>query len=325
MLSATEIENIVEKGLGSLDWKMQPEELYEPIEYLISIGGKRLRPRLAVLCCNLFSENIDKSILYPALALEVFHGFTLIHDDIMDGADMRRSQPTVHKKWDNNIAILSGDVMCIKSYQLMTYAPERCLRQVLDVFSDTASKVCEGQQYDMNFEREPYITIDDYMQMIGLKTAVLISCSAKIGAIIGGADSKTADALSEFAFKLGLAFQIKDDLLDSFGETAVFGKNIGGDIMSNKKTWLLAESMKRASGDDNKELESLLKDKNLTREVKVPAMQRLYTRLGVRRDGDKAVESLHEEAWRCIERAGLNNRQMSQLADFANALLNRER
>ena len=325
MLSASEIESVVEKGLMNLDWKMQPEELYEPIGYLISIGGKRLRPRLAILCCNLFTDNIDKSILYPALGLEVFHGFTLIHDDIMDGAEMRRNQPTVHKKWNSNIAILSGDVMCIKSYQLIANAPVGCLKEVLDIFSETASQVCEGQQYDMNFESEPFITLDDYMHMIGLKTAVLVACSAKMGAIIGGADKNIADSLYNFAYKLGLAFQIKDDLLDSFGDSAVFGKNIGGDIMSNKKTWLLAESMKRATGQEKSELEMLLKSKDMKKEEKVPAMQSLYTRLGVKDDATIAVENLHNEAWSNLEKVKLSKRQLDQLSDFANSLLNRER
>ena len=325
MLSASEIESVVEKGLMNLDWKMQPEELYEPIGYLISIGGKRLRPRLAILCCNLFTDNIDKSILYPALGLEVFHGFTLIHDDIMDGAEMRRNQPTVHKKWNSNIAILSGDVMCIKSYQLIANAPVGCLKEVLDIFSETASQVCEGQQYDMNFESEPFITLDDYMHMIGLKTAVLVACSAKMGAIIGGADKNIADSLYNFAYKLGLAFQIKDDLLDSFGDSAIFGKNIGGDIMSNKKTWLLAESMKRATGQERAELERLLKSKDLKKEEKVSAMQSLYVRLGVKDDAGRAIEDLHNEAWGNLEKVKFSKRQLDQLSDFANSLLNRER
>ncbi|MEZ7874411.1 MAG: polyprenyl synthetase family protein [Bacteroidales bacterium] len=325
MLTVSEIENVVEKGLRSLDWKMQPQELYEPIEYLISIGGKRLRPRLAILCYNLFSENIDKSIIYPAIGLEVFHGFTLIHDDIMDGADLRRNQPTVHKKWDNNIAILSGDVMCIKSYQMIANAPEKCLREILDIFSDTAAKVCEGQQYDMNYEYEPFITTEDYIQMIGLKTAVLIACSAKIGALIGGAGKETSEALYNYGYKLGLAFQIKDDLLDSFGETAVFGKNIGGDIMNNKKTWLLVESLKRATGEDRAELDYLLRGKDIKREVKIPAMQNLFRRIGIVADADKEIERLHTEARDILAGAGLDKRQLEQLSEFANILLNRER
>lgn len=325
MLTALEIENIVEKGLRSLDWRLQPQELYEPIEYLISIGGKRLRPRMAIMCYNLFSDNVDKSIIYPALGLEVFHGFTLIHDDIMDGADMRRNQPTVHKRWDNNIAILSGDVMCIKSYQMIANAPDKYIREVLEIFLDTAQKVCEGQQYDMNYEAKPFITLDDYMHMIGLKTAVLMACSAKIGAVIGGASELVTNALYKYSYKLGLAFQIKDDLLDSFGETAVFGKNIGCDIMNNKKSWLLVESLRRAIGEDKVELDYLLTNKEIKREVKVPAMQSLYKKLNVKEDAEKAIEVLHTEAWEILSLAGLEKKHLDQLSDFANILLNRER
>lgn len=325
MYTIAEIDSVVEKGLRSLDWKQEPGELYEPIEYLISIGGKRLRPRMAILCHTLFNDKIDNSILYPALALEIFHGFTLIHDDIMDGASMRRSQPTVHKKWNNNIAILSGDVMCIKSYQLLSHAPEAKLREVLEIFTDTAAKVCEGQQFDMNYESLPVITGEDYIKMIGLKTAVLIACAAKIGAVTGGATPSAANAIYDYAYKLGLAFQIKDDLLDSFGDSVVFGKAIGGDIMSNKKTWLLVESLRRAQGNDLKELERLISETNSKPEVKIPAVLALYEKLGVRDEADKAICDLHKEAQAALDKASLNEAQRTQLYDFAKSLLNREK
>lgn len=325
MFTIGEIDSIVEKGLRTLDWKQEPGELYEPIEYLISIGGKRLRPRMAVLCHSLFNDIIDNSILYPALALEIFHGFTLIHDDIMDGASLRRSQPTVHKKWNNNIAILSGDVMCIKSYQLLTHAPESKLREVMNIFTDTAAKVCEGQQFDMNYESLPVITTEEYLRMIGLKTAVLIACSAKIGAVTGGATPATADAIYNYAYKLGLAFQIKDDLLDSFGETEVFGKAIGGDIMSNKKTWLLVESLRRATGEDMKALQDLLAASNPKPEIKIAAMRALYEKLGVKEAADRAICNLHNEAEKALDSASLRDDQRSQLSDFAKSLLNREK
>jgi Geranylgeranyl pyrophosphate synthase len=224
MFAIKELYNFINKGLTNLDLKLQPEELYQPIEYMISIGGKRLRPALCLMTYNLFSDKIEKSILHPALALEVFHCFTLIHDDIMDKADIRRGQPTVYKKWNNNIAILSGDVMSIKAYELLANAPKEALPEVLALFSKTAAQVCEGQQYDMNFENIPYITMDDYISMISLKTAVLIACAAKIGAIIAGANEKTAKILYNYAFDLGIAFQIQDDLFDTFGESNIFGK-----------------------------------------------------------------------------------------------------
>lgn len=325
MYTLKEIDEVVEKGLYSLNWEGNPGELYEPIEYLVSIGGKRLRPKMAIMCYNLFSEKIDNSIVYPALALEIFHGFTLIHDDIMDGASLRRNQPTVHKKWNNNIAILSGDVMSIKSYQLIGYAPEKYLKNVLKLFSDTAAQVCEGQQYDMNFETLPFITNDEYLEMIGLKTAVLIACSAKLGAIISGASPEAADALYNYGYQLGLAFQIKDDYLDSFGDTAVFGKTIGGDIMSNKKTWLLVESMKRAQGNDEAELNSLLSSKNPDQKGKISKVLALYEKLGIKTATEEAIGEYHKNAQKALAPEYFTEKQRARLMEFANLLLNREK
>lgn len=244
MFSINEIDSIVEKGLFTLSLGGEPGELYKPIEYLVSIGGKRIRPKLALISYNLFCDKLDNSIIYPALGLEIFHGFTLIHDDIMDNADLRRNRATVHKKWNSNIAILSGDVMCIKSYQLISHAPDAVLKEVMEIFNKTAAQVCEGQQFDMNYESLPFITMDDYISMIGLKTAVLIAASAKIGATIAGADAKIKECIYNYGYMLGLAFQIKDDYFDSFGDSAVFGKKIGGDILCGKKTWLLVEALK---------------------------------------------------------------------------------
>lgn len=325
MYTLKEIDEIVEKGLYSLNWEGNPGELYEPIEYLVSIGGKRLRPKMAIMCYNLFSEKIDNSIVYPALALEIFHGFTLIHDDIMDGASLRRNQPTVHKKWNNNIAILSGDVMSIKSYQLIGYAPEKYLKKVLKLFSDTAAQVCEGQQYDMNFETLPFITNDEYLEMIGLKTAVLIACSAKLGAIISGASPEAADALYNYGYQLGLAFQIKDDYLDSFGDSVVFGKTIGGDIMSNKKTWLLVESMKRAQGNDEKELNNLISSKSASQNDKISKVLALYERLGIKDAAEDAIGGYHKNAQKALVPECFTEKQRERLMEFANLLLNREK
>jgi geranylgeranyl diphosphate synthase type II len=325
MYTLKEIDEVVEKGLYSLNWEGNPDELYEPIEYLVSIGGKRLRPKMAIMCYNLFSEKIDNTIVYPALALEIFHGFTLIHDDIMDGASLRRNQPTVHKKWNNNIAILSGDVMSIKSYQLIGYAPEKYLKNVLKLFSDTAAQVCEGQQYDMNFETLPFITNDEYLEMIGLKTAVLIACSAKLGAMIGGASPEAADALYDFGYQLGLAFQIKDDYLDSFGDTVVFGKAIGGDIMSNKKTWLLVESMKRAQGNDEVDLNNLISPKNPDQKGKISKVLALYGKLGIKAATEEAIGEYHKKAKKALDPDLFTEKQRERLMEFANLLLNREK
>lgn len=325
MFTISEIDSIVEKGIFSLELKGDPDELYNPIEYLISIGGKRLRPKLAILTYNLFLDKIDRSILYPAMGLEVFHGFTLIHDDIMDNADLRRNRMTVHKKWNNNIAILSGDVMCIKSYQYMAMAPADKLKPVMDMFSDTAAKVCEGQQYDMNYESAPFITMEDYLSMIGLKTAVLIAASSKLGAIIAGAPAPMAEALYNYAYQLGLAFQIKDDYFDSFGDSVVFGKKIGGDILCGKKTWLLVESLRRASGTGRSEILEIFKSNGIAPEGKISTVLEVYKDLGIKEAAEEAMDDLRKKALECVKDCGFTKEQKERLHEFADEIINREK
>ena len=323
MFAIDELDKFVENGLAALNLRQEPKELYEPIEYMISIGGKRLRPELCLLTYNLFSDKIEKSILHPALALEIFHGFTLIHDDIMDKAELRRGQQTVHRKWNDNVAILSGDVMSIQAYQLLANAPQAVLPQVLALFSKTAAQVCEGQQYDMNFENIPYITMDDYISMISLKTAVLIACSAKIGALIAGAEEKTAQALYDFAFSLGIAFQIQDDLFDTFGQGNVFGKKIGGDIMNNKKTWLLVESFKIANKEQKKQLDQIMAMGEEQEEEKIARMQQMYISLGIKEAATEAIMGYYNKALEIRGKAGFNPAQMEQLNKFADKLIKR--
>lgn len=325
MFTISEIDSMVEKGINSLDLKGEPGELYDPIEYLIAIGGKRVRPRLALLAYNLFSDKIDYSIMYPAMGLEIFHGFTLIHDDIMDNADLRRNRATIHKKWNTNIAILSGDVMCIKSYQYISHAPAPVLKNVLDLFSKTAAQVCEGQQFDMNFESLPFITMDDYIQMIGLKTGVLLAASAKIGAIIGGASQKTSDCIYNFGYNLGLAFQIKDDYFDSFGDSNIFGKKIGGDIICGKKTWLLVESFKRADAKTRQELYDILKTPATEAQAKIDKVLEIYKNLGIKEAAEEAIEKYHRIAIDSLKESGLNKEQTDQLIEFARGLTDREK
>lgn len=325
MFTLKEIDNIVEKGLESLNFQQEPIELYEPIEYMISIGGKRLRPRMCLMTYNLFSDKIEKPILNPALALEIFHGFTLIHDDIMDNADIRRGQPTVYKKWNSNIAILSGDVMSIKSYELLANCPTDKLPDALALFSKTAAQVCEGQQYDMNFENMPFITMDDYISMIGLKTAVLLACSAKMGALIAGADKKVSQALYDFGYVLGIAFQIQDDYLDTFGQRNVFGKKIGGDILNNKKTWLLVESFRRANSKDKETLDKLLSLTEKDGAEKIGGIQELYTRLGVKESAVQEIVNYHQKALSIIEELKFTDAQRNQLETFAHNLLKRDK
>ena len=323
MFAIEELDRYVENGLAALNFRMEPKELYQPIEYMISIGGKHLRPELCLLTYNLFSDKIEKPILYPALALEIFHEFTLIHDDIMDQAELRRGQQTVYRKWDNNIAILSGDVMSIKAYELLANCPEHVLPQVLALFSKTAAQVCEGQQYDMNFENIPYITMEDYISMISLKTAVLIACSAKMGALIAGADEKTAQALYDFAFNLGIAFQIHDDLLDTFGQGNIFGKKIGGDILNNKKTWLLVESFKIADTRQKEELNAIMSMGLEEGDEKIARMKQMYETLGIRESATAAIMGYYNSALEIIEKNDFNGAQKEQLKRFADKLIKR--
>lgn len=323
MFAIEELDRYVENGLAALNFRIEPKELYQPIEYMISIGGKRLRPELCLLTYNLFSDKIDKPILYPAMALEIFHEFTLIHDDIMDQAELRRGQQTVYRKWDNNIAILSGDVMSIKAYELLANCPENVLPQVLALFTKTAAQVCEGQQYDMNFESIPYITMEDYISMISLKTAVLIACSAKMGALIAGAEEKTAQALYDFAFNLGIAFQIHDDLLDTFGQGNIFGKKIGGDILNNKKTWLLVESFKVADNRQKEELNTIMAMGTDEGEEKIARMKQMYQALGIRESATAAIMDYYNKALDIIEKNDFNGAQKEQLKCFADKLIKR--
>jgi geranylgeranyl diphosphate synthase type II len=253
MATENHIENAVKELFENLRFTEEPCGLYDPLRYMMEIGGKRIRPRLCLLTYSLFKNDMPDEVLGPAAALEVFHSFTLIHDDIMDKADVRRGVPTVYRKWDENTAILSGDVMSIESYKLIAKAPATVLPQALNLFSTTAAQVCEGQQYDMDFENLESVPMQDYLKMIGLKTAVLIACSAKMGALIAGASEKECDLLYRYGYDLGLAFQIADDWLDTYSDPKVFGKAIGGDILNNKKSWLMTKAFEKI-GDRRAEL-----------------------------------------------------------------------
>ena len=236
MISETQIDDILKSLFETIQFAPEPAGLYDPLRYMIAGGGKRLRPRLCLTTYSLYRDEISDEVLQPAAGLEVFHTFTLIHDDIMDRSPLRRGNPTVWKKWNEDTAILSGDVMCIDSYRRIAQAPQEVLGKVLRLFNRTAAQVCEGQQHDMDFENETTVTMSRYMQMIGLKTAVLIACAAKMGAILGGASDEEAGLLYNYGYALGLAFQVADDYLDAFGDEKVFGKPIGGDIVNGKKS-----------------------------------------------------------------------------------------
>jgi geranylgeranyl diphosphate synthase type II len=283
----------IEQEIANIAYTQQPEELYKPIEYIMQLGGKRLRPVLTLMANDMFGGETRKA-LKAALAIEMFHNFTLVHDDIMDNADIRRGQPTVHVKWNQTIAILSGDLMMIKATDLLCETETNDLRNLISVFNKTAAEVCEGQQWDMNFETQSNVTEQDYLKMITLKTAVLLGCALKVGALIGGANTDDANHLYEFGKNIGIAFQLQDDILDSFGEGDKVGKKIGGDIAANKKTILLIEALNSAEGDDKDELYYWLGAKS---DEKIEAVLNLYNKYNVRQKAEQLKEQHLQSAF----------------------------
>ena len=327
MIQEKQIESAIAELFGGLTFTAEPAGLYDPLRYMMEIGGKRIRPRLCLTAYSLFKDEFSQEILSPAAALEVFHSFTLIHDDIMDKAPVRRGVPTVYKKWNDNTAILSGDVMSIESYKLIAKAPAQVLPQALELFSQTAAQVCEGQQYDMDFEDMECVPMADYLKMIGLKTAVLIACSAKMGAIIGGASEKDCGLLYKFGYDLGLAFQIADDWLDTYGDSAVFGKSIGGDIVNNKKTWLLTRAFEKAGDLRGDLLDAMNKPVGTEEEktAKINAVKALYETLGIGEDAKQEIIRLHGQAMTYIEELGLAEEASALLKNYANKLIGRNK
>jgi geranylgeranyl diphosphate synthase, type II len=271
-----EMQHALEEHIHNLDFQGKPIELYEPIQYLMQLGGKRIRPLLTLLAYNLYKDSY-KSILNPAAAVEVFHNFTLMHDDIMDKAPIRRGEATVHEKWNENTAILSGDVMLVKAYEMLLDVPGDKLPTCLRLFSKTAAEVCEGQQLDMNFEASETVTEAAYLDMIRLKTAVLLGFSLRLGAVLAGADPKDAQKLYDFGVNIGIGFQLKDDLLDVYANKSLFGKQVGGDIISNKKTYLLIKALEIADGKPKADLKNWLEKKNFDPEEKVKAVTESMT------------------------------------------------
>ena len=328
MIQEKRIEEALKELFANLKFTAEPAGLYDPLRYMMEIGGKRIRPRLCLTTYALFQDEFSEDILGPASALEVFHSFTLIHDDIMDKADVRRGVPTVYRKWDENTAILSGDVMSIESYKLVAKAPASVLPEVLGLFSKTAAEVCEGQQYDMNFENMTEVPMEDYIRMIGLKTAVLIACSAKMGAIIGGATPQQSELLYKFGYDLGLAFQVADDWLDTFGDPKVFGKAIGGDILNNKKTWLMIKALEKASPTEKDALYRAMDMPVGTDEekaAKIAEVKRIYNVLNVGEEARHEIVRLHEQAMGYVAELGLADEAASLLHNYAAALIGRKK
>lgn len=314
----TEIKNRAEELKG-----INPADLYAPIKYSLEIGGKRLRPILLLLSYNLFSNEIEKAIP-SAIAIEVFHNFTLLHDDIMDKAEVRRNQPTVHKKFDENSAILSGDAMAFLAYKFLLESKTSQLVDVIDLFSKTAIEVCEGQQYDMDFENRLDVTELEYLEMIRLKTAVLLACSLKAGALLANASGETGDLLYEYGINLGLAFQLQDDLLDSFGDQKTFGKRIGGDILSNKKTYLLINALENATPKVKDELLNWIEKTEFIPENKIKAVKKIYTQLNIKELTQKKVDYYFQKSTQILQKLTIAENKLQPLFVLGNQILKRE-
>ena len=322
MISETQIDDILKSLFETIEFASEPAGLYDPLRYMIDGGGKRIRPRLCLTAYSLFKDEIDDRILQPAAGLEVFHTFTLIHDDIMDRSPLRRGNPTVWKKWNEDTAILSGDVMCIDSYRRIAQAPQEVLGKVFRLFNRTAAQVCEGQQYDMDFENENTVAMNRYMQMIGLKTAVLLACAAKMGAIIGAATDEEAGLLYNFGYALGLAFQVADDYLDAYGDEKVFGKPIGGDIVNGKKSWLTVKAFELAPEEMSAAMSMPVTTPEECRE-KIDRVKALYTALGIDKLAADEIQSLTDESMEYVSRLGLSNVRQEMLKRFADKLVGR--
>lgn len=313
---------LINEGLAEIKYPENPEGLFAPIQYVLSLGGKRIRPALTLMACDLFGGDIREA-LHPAMGIEIFHNFTLLHDDVMDKADVRRGKPTVHLVWNENTAILSGDAMQILAYKQMGEAPKRCLGDVMRVFTKTALEICEGQQYDMEFETRQSVGEDDYLDMIRLKTAVLLGGALEIGAIVAGASAENARLLYGFGENVGLAFQLKDDLLDVYGDPRVFGKNTGGDIVNNKKTYMLINAMRISEQDDRKILMKWLDQTEFDRQEKINAVTAIYDRLNIRKLCEQKMDCYYKMALDCLSAITLPDDRKEPLLHLAAQLMDR--
>lgn len=316
--------DIIEQQLSSYDFGKQPKELYEPIRYILSLGGKRLRPVLTLMACHLFDDEYKKAIL-PALGVEVFHNFTLLHDDIMDNAPIRRGKESVHEKWDDNVAILSGDVMLVKAYELFVKSQQIDLRKILSKFNKCAAEVCEGQQYDMNFETSENVSEHEYLEMIKLKTAVLLAFAIEQGAIIGGASERASNELYEFGISIGLGFQLKDDLLDVYADSDKFGKQVGGDIISNKKTYLLIKALELAQGETKRDLLNWITKDDFVPEEKVKAVIEVYNKIGIKELSEQKMNNYFDHGLNILNLLEIDEQKKIPLKTLTLKLIDREK
>ena len=322
--TSNEILKLVNDFLDQLPYERKPQSLYDPIRYVLSIGGKRIRPVLMLMAYNLYKEEPER-ILMPACGLETYHNYTLLHDDLMDNADLRRGHETVHKRWNANTAVLSGDSMLVLAYQRMAQVPAGKLARVLDCFTETALEIGEGQEYDMSFETRDDVCEEEYIEMIRLKTSVLLACAMKIGAILADAPLDDIENLYQFGERLGLAFQLQDDLLDVYGDSKVFGKAIGGDITSNKKTYMLINAYNRANEKQRAELVRWIKAETFDRAEKVVAVTRLYDEIGIRQLCEEKINDYFAQAAESLEKVGVPDDRKQALRQYMDELLHRDK
>ena len=323
MYKPEELLKMVNEALEQLPYDRKPASLYEPIRYVLSLGGKRIRPVLMLMAYNLWKDDPER-IMMQALGLETYHNFTLLHDDVMDNADMRRGHETVHKKWNANQAILSGDTMLLQAFERIESCEADKLQEVFKVFLVTAYEIGEGQQFDVEFETRNDVTEEEYIEMIRLKTSVLLACAVKIGAILAGASKEDADSIYKFGEQIGLAFQLQDDLLDVYGDPKVFGKNIGGDITSNKKTYMLINAVNRANAQQREELMRWINAKTFDREEKVKAVTRLYDEIGIRQLCEQKMEACYEIGLEHLAKVSVSDERKAILKAYAASMMKRQ-
>ena len=324
MLNYNELYDKVNLCIDNMQYNAQPEGLYAPIKYVLGLGGKRIRPILMLMAYNLYHEDVD-AILPNAIALETYHNFTLLHDDLMDRADMRRGNMTVHKKWDDNTAILSGDAMLIMAYKLFTETENPYLTKAVATFNAATLGVCDGQQYDVEFESRNDVKEEEYMEMIRLKTSLLLACALKIGAELAGASDEDADNLYQFGEKMGLAFQLQDDLLDVYGDPAVFGKQIGGDILCNKKTFMLINAFNLANPSQQAQLKQWIDKTDYVPADKIKAVTAIYDAVGIKAICQEKIEQLFTQSLDCLAKVQIEDAKKSELKAFADKLLKRNK
>ena len=323
MYTFEEILRKIEGAIRGIRFEHSPHSLFEPIEYTLALGGKRIRPALMLMAYNLYKEDVERA-LPTALGLEIFHNFTLLHDDLMDEADMRRNKPTVHKVWNANTAILSGDSMLVLAYRHFLECRQDKLKPVLDLFTETALEIGEGQQYDMDFETRTDVTEAEYIEMIRLKTSVLLACALKIGAILADAPAEDADNLYKFGEQMGLAFQLQDDYLDVYGDPSVFGKAVGGDILCNKKTYMLINAFNRADDAQRAELTRWVTAKDFDPKEKIAAVTAIYDKVGIRKVAEEKIEYYFAQSRKYLAKVNLPDERKAVLAAYTDKMMTRE-